>query len=49
MKKSNLPIKTCIVCDQPFTWRKKWKRVWEEVKYCSNRCRNNKNRLTFIK
>jgi len=23
----------------PFDWRKKWEKVWDEVKYCSDRCR----------
>ncbi|MCA6329365.1 MAG: DUF2256 domain-containing protein, partial [Phenylobacterium sp.] len=23
----------------PFAWRKKWEKVWDEVKYCSERCR----------
>nr|WP_256487903.1 DUF2256 domain-containing protein [Deinococcus sp. HSC-46F16] len=23
----------------PFAWRKKWEREWEQVKYCSDRCR----------
>ena len=44
MKKSQLPTKTCIACNRPFTWRKKWERDWESVKYCSERCRRNKNR-----
>jgi hypothetical protein len=26
-------------CGKPFTWRKKWERDWEQVKYCSERCR----------
>ncbi|WP_394181476.1 DUF2256 domain-containing protein [Yoonia maritima] len=38
-KKSDLPFKTCPVCKRPFAWRKKWKKVWNEVKYCSKRCR----------
>ncbi|WDT88014.1 DUF2256 domain-containing protein [Alteromonas sp. 009811495] len=42
MKKSNLPSKICPVCDRPFTWRKKWERDWENVKYCSKRCASNK-------
>jgi len=42
MKKSNLPTKTCPVCNRPFTWRKKWERVWDEVKYCSERCRRER-------
>ena len=35
--------KICKVCKKPFSWRKKWERVWEEVKYCGERCRRNKN------
>ncbi|HRD79522.1 MAG TPA: DUF2256 domain-containing protein [Saprospiraceae bacterium] len=41
-KKQHLPQKTCPVCSRPFAWRKKWEKVWEEVKYCSDRCRKNK-------
>ena len=26
----------------PFTWRKKWEAVWDEVKYCSDRCRRDR-------
>ena len=26
----------------PYTWRKKWKNVWDKVKYCTRRCRENK-------
>jgi len=39
-KKENLPTKMCPVCDRPFTWRKKWERDWENVKYCSGRCKS---------
>ncbi|MET1257767.1 MAG: DUF2256 domain-containing protein [Flavobacteriaceae bacterium] len=42
MKKSELPVKTCLRCQRPFRWRKKWERDWEHVKYCSERCRRNK-------
>lgn len=38
-KKCNLPEKMCAVCQKPFSWRKKWARDWEQVKYCSERCR----------
>lgn len=38
-KKSDLPEKLCVTCGRPFRWRKKWAKVWEEVKYCSERCR----------
>jgi len=39
MKKSELPSKLCAACGRPFTWRKKWARDWERVKYCSDACR----------
>jgi hypothetical protein len=41
-KKSDLPQKLCLVCDRPFAWRKKWARDWENVRYCSERCRRQK-------
>ncbi len=37
--KSNLPQKDCAHCSRPFTWRKKWERDWDQVKFCSDRCR----------
>jgi len=40
--KSLLPQKICCVCGRPFSWRKKWEKVWEEVRYCSDRCRRSK-------
>ncbi|MCP9764376.1 DUF2256 domain-containing protein [Lacihabitans soyangensis] len=42
MKKQHLPSKVCVVCGRPFDWRKKWEKVWDEVKYCSEKCRKNK-------
>lgn len=42
VKKENLPQKVCPVCNRPFTLRKKWAAAWEDVKYCSERCRRNK-------
>ena len=42
IKKENLPQKICIICNRPFTWRKKWEKVWDEVKYCSDKCRGKK-------
>jgi hypothetical protein len=38
MKKQHLPSKICVVCQRPFSWRKKWERDWPQVKYCSKRC-----------
>jgi hypothetical protein len=43
VKKENLPTKICVVCERPFTWRKKWERVWDEVTTCSKSC-NGKRR-----
>ncbi|WP_456243414.1 DUF2256 domain-containing protein [Undibacterium hunanense] len=40
-KKADLPSKLCQTCGLPFNWRKKWEKVWDEVKYCSQRCRSN--------
>ncbi|MBD3674218.1 MAG: DUF2256 domain-containing protein [Planctomycetaceae bacterium] len=42
--KSRLPSKICKVCGRPFVWRKKWARDWEQVKYCSQRCRTRKRK-----
>jgi hypothetical protein len=42
VKKQHLPEKVCVACGRPFTWRKKWERVWDEVKFCSDRCRMKK-------
>lgn len=42
VKKENLPSKLCPVCNRPFTWRKKWERDWEHVKYCSDKCKKRK-------
>ncbi|NBO39330.1 DUF2256 domain-containing protein [bacterium] len=41
-KKTNLPSKDCVVCGRPFDWRKKWERCWDEVRFCSERCRRNR-------
>lgn len=36
VKKGDLPSKTCLCCERPFTWRKKWESCWDEVRHvCS--------------
>ncbi|MEM9742513.1 MAG: DUF2256 domain-containing protein [Pseudomonadota bacterium] len=45
-KKRDLPTKTCVVCGRPFTWRRKWAAVWDEVLYCSERCRRQRRSAT---
>jgi len=37
--KARLPVKTCVACGRPMSWRKAWARTWEQVKFCSERCR----------
>ncbi len=39
--KADLPQKPCAACGRPFTWRRKWARDWEAVRFCSDRCRAN--------
>lgn len=34
-----LPSKPCAVCGRTITWRRKWERDWESVRYCSTACR----------
>lgn len=38
-EKNGFPPKTCERCGRPFEWRKKWERDWDNVKYCSEKCR----------
>jgi hypothetical protein len=40
--KSFLPQKICLGCGKPFSWRKKWEKNWDEVKYCSTKCRSGR-------
>ena len=42
VRKADLPTKICEACAKPFAWRKKWARDWEQVRYCSDRCRSAK-------
>lgn len=43
VKKENLPKQICIICQLMFSWRKKWEKCWQDVKYCSNKCRKKGN------
>jgi hypothetical protein len=40
--KQNLPTKICTRCGKLFQYRKKWKLIWDQIKYCSNKCKNQK-------
>ncbi len=39
---SEHPDKTCVTCGRTITWRKKWERDWDNVKFCSDTCRTHK-------
>lgn len=45
VKKENLPSKVCVVCNRPFTWRKKWESVWDEVTTCSKSCNRKRRQM----
>ena len=40
--KQALPVKLCAACQRPMAWRKRWAKNWEQVLYCSDRCRKDK-------
>ena len=35
-------FKYCKNCKKIMTWRKKWANNWDEVKYCSQKCKKQK-------
>jgi hypothetical protein len=37
--RGDLPTKACAACGLTFSWRRKWARDWDQVKFCSDRCR----------
>jgi hypothetical protein len=37
--KQSLPSRPCVACGRPMTWRMRWARDWDEVKFCSQACR----------
>lgn len=43
-KKADFPTKLCATCQRPFAWRRKWAAVWDEVRYCSDRCRGHRGK-----
>jgi hypothetical protein len=34
--------KSCAACGRTITWRRKWARAWDEVRWCSEACRRAK-------
>ncbi len=37
------PDKLCKTCGRTFSWRKKWERDWDVIKYCSDACRGHQS------
>ena len=35
-------VKVCACCGRTMQWRKAWARNWEQVRYCSDGCRQHK-------
>ena len=40
-------MKTCLRCGRIIEPRKKWENNWDEIKYCSEKCRRNKIKNNF--
>ena len=36
--------KICQNCGRSFEWRKKWEKDWDSVKFCSGKCRKDKDK-----
>lgn len=39
-------MKICAKCGRRFAWRAKWSKSWDQVRFCSTRCR--RERLTAV-
>jgi hypothetical protein len=40
---STAETKVCVTCGRTIEYRKKWAKNWNEIKYCGEKCRRNKN------
>lgn len=40
--KAALPSRPCLGCGRPMSWRRAWAKNWEQVRYCSEACRQAK-------
>ena len=36
------PDKSCATCGRTISWRKKWERDWDNIRFCSDTCRAHK-------
>ncbi|MBT8450725.1 MAG: DUF2256 and DUF3253 domain-containing protein [Deltaproteobacteria bacterium] len=39
---ASTPTKICAKCGRRFTWRAKWSKCWDQVRFCSARCRRDR-------
>ena len=37
-----MKTKHCLSCGRPFSEQKRWEENWDNIKYCSQKCRRNK-------
>jgi hypothetical protein len=44
---STVENKVCVTCGRAIEYRKKWAKNWNEIKYCGEKCRSNKNTGNF--
>lgn len=42
-------MKICAVCGREIEPRKKWAAHWDQIKYCSEKCRRNKKKTNYEK
>lgn len=40
-------MKICEVCGREIEYRKKWAKTFDQIKYCSEKCRRNKNKTNY--
>lgn len=45
----NKESKICLSCGRTIEYRKKWEKDWDQVKYCSDQCKKNKNKFDYSK
>ena len=38
-------VKACMYCKRDMVWRKKWERCWDQVQFCSKRCKTEGRKL----
>ncbi|MDA0795271.1 MAG: DUF2256 domain-containing protein [Proteobacteria bacterium] len=43
-KKAKLLTQISLACQRPFNWHKKWARCWNEVQFCSMRCKKDSSK-----